>query len=374
MPLDPIKVHASDGTVVQSIKRFASLSPLSTSVGLATGTSQGPAHQEVEYTGKNGSVIRATGRMLLDVVRTLKTVNRTGARLGYYSLDPAALGSRLAVLAKTFQQHKAIKCRVSYVTCVPATSTGAIAMYFQNDISQAAVTVGTDELRHAATHDQFIQIPIWQNGSMKIKPSDLNLRYNNDVTSPSNSTQGAIVIESADDLEPDVPIGNLYLEYEYDFYASALDYQESNLLTPTLTWFVNSVSGATLSGAQFAFPFYALPTGAANLNFSTDAGGNLNYYILVIEDVQNTSGTNIDSLTWFTPKDPTARFFERGQSFFLGLVTNSNSNNFGNGTIQGVLFAGFPDVSSIVTLSASTSAGIIEGAIKFRSRAVPISY
>lgn len=377
-PLAPIHVLNESGLEVQTIKRFASSAEReSESAPVASGTKMGPSHMETEYTDKRGNVVRATGHVLLSTVRSFSVGTTTGRRLGYFLMNPAAIGGRLGVLSTTFQQHKCRRIRAEYVPVVPTTTSGAIAMYFLQDVESPQIVVGTDELRHASTHDQFISTPVWQGCFLDARPSDLNRRYSSDTTGdPLASVQGALVIESAADLDADTDYGNLYLHYDFEFFAGALQYSEGSVKEFDVLMQVTAAGQAALSELQFLGP--CQPGSPAPIHF---AGAltqldSTNYFLVMRVKTVTVPPATIPP-TWIIPDQQGGHNFSEGQVFYLAFINPAASSNFVDGSINALLFASIPSGQNLdtpVNIKTSAVTSAVNTSIVFSVRAVPIDY
>ncbi len=167
---------------------------------------------------------------------------------GMVALAPDALGGRLALLAHEFEQHKLISARVTYAPSVPTTTPGAIAFWFQNEIGEPNTTTGRDLIAHAATHPSFVQTPVWQSASISLDPSDAIHRFfDEDDGDFRLQVQGIVQIIAASTLEiaagEEPTLGNLYFEYEFEFFAPALDFviEDVSEMVCTVTSALNDV-------------------------------------------------------------------------------------------------------------------------------------
>jgi len=253
---------------------------------------KGEAFHEHEHMKNGVRHVRVGGREFLSVIHTdnFDTVCAIGSRLSVIPITPDALGGRLAVFSDQFEQHRLVKARVVFVPSVPTTTAGALVIYFRNDVGTSDIDIGRDELVHAATHPSFAQASVWEELSVDIQPSDANLRYFNDESGDFRSqTQGMLIIEAADSLAVSTTFGNLYFEYDFEFYAPELTYDVVD--TPeTYMNFNQSTSGTRQAGEPLWFltpataGYPSFEFGHATPVAPTDA--DVDYiYVIIVEKV-----------------------------------------------------------------------------------------
>lgn len=291
----------------------------------------GESFHEHEFVKDGHRHIRVGGREFLTSVTTdgyILTVP-LGSRLAVIPVAPDSLGGRLAVFSDQFEQHRLVKCRIIYEPVVPTTTTGALVMYYRNDVGTTDIDLGRDELVHAATHPSFVQTSVWDAASIDIRPSDANLRYFNDESGDfRQQTQGLIVVEAGDPLTPPVTYGNLYIEYDFEFFAPELTYDIVD--TPEMKFHINKpTSGAHEGGSPFRClsPAYAgFPSFSSGPSTSpvaiTDA--DLDYiYILIVESVTAS--------TWplLSTAGASSTFqIEKGMAFYGRVVRDDSPSGF----------------------------------------------
>lgn len=118
---------------------------------------------------------------------------------------------------------------------MPATTSGALFMCYRNDIGTKSIAVGRTEIMHASTLPSFAQFSVWQEAEMNIIPEDTTARYFDESENNFRvSTQGIIEVAAASTLA-DGTYGNLFIEYEFEFFGEALDYEVTDVDTAVLT-------------------------------------------------------------------------------------------------------------------------------------------
>lgn len=359
--------QAEESKVRNAVKAAASTED----APVATGTiMHGVPTSEHEYMDdKRGRVVRATGAMLLDTVSTGESNNLKGRRTGLYLISPAALGGRLALLAKTFEQHKAIRCTIIYSPVVPTTQAGALMFYARNDVTAASTDVGPDELRHAATHPDWMQTPVWKQSSMEIQPSNINVRYFDDENNPADSIQSILQIECADDMDASKDYGNVFIHYDFEFYAESLDYSEGQQITPQVEC---SLIGYNIpaTGTPFSTDFYDI-SASNSFRWVIDPGSPLpdSFNQVFYGVVTEASG---DALTIFTVADATPVVVTPGQGFYLA-TTGIPGSQWTNGSVSGALFTQFPSDTNVGNMCLFAGLGVTTANIKFSFRAIDVN-
>lgn len=277
-PTKPPVVAARRHATLNSFRKASKQNEISSSAPLAEQSQlHGARFDEYEFMREGKRHIRLSGREFLTPIGNVAATTVSNAPAGYrfavVPLSPAALGGRLALMAEQFQFNRGKKFKLIYEPVVPATTTGAIAMYFNNDIGTPLGEVGDDELAHAATHEYFAQTAVWSPIMMDIEPEDAVTHYVDQESGDARfEIQGIIVIEAASilDIPAGFTFGNLYLEYEVEFSVESLDYsvtmREEGVMsvttvvgTPTAGTIIQFGDGA----ATAAIPSYAvtMPTG-----------------------------------------------------------------------------------------------------------------
>jgi hypothetical protein len=309
------------------------------SVGLASGHVIGSAeNKEYEHVeSKRGRVVTAIGPMLLDTVVVNIDGATTGQRLGMYTMNPTSFGGRLQLLSNAFEQNRCRKLRLHYVPSVAATESGSIAMYMRNDIATPTLDVGTDELRHAATHNAFKQGQVWEEFTMEVSPDDALMRYVDQLTGDTRfSTQGILQVLAASDLVgPESgtyrSLGNLYLDYDYEFYDEELDYDSMDV--PNGTVDLEATAYVPGVGEAVTFPCNVAPGAGARALVGLGAFLQNSDYLVygVITQIPNGPGP-----TWFVADDDEGYEIVAGMGLWFRLQNINQSSNFANGTILAV--------------------------------------
>jgi hypothetical protein len=329
---------------------------------------------------KNGvRHVRVSGRELLGSVGPrnnggLVEAYSPGDRLMILPVTPAALGGRLSRMATEFLQHKALRIRVHFETSLPATAEGALAMYFVNDVGLPTLERGMDELAHASTFPDFRQFPVWQEGSMDIDTSEdgvLNRYFDESSGDMRFESQGYLVLLAASFLSFQQDgvgglrsAGNLYVEYDFDFFEAALDASVSIRSTTLLTVTTNVVVGSPGYGYNCIYRV----NGAPAANYPSMVIGSYPPGVSAPEDLigwlfvgtvcsTTTAGGFVD---WFDTQlvrqtdDPTTHTLSPGVGFIMKFYYDDASS-----AMWGALYA---DLSSATedTANYGQSTGVLQ--------------
>jgi hypothetical protein len=326
--------------------------------GIATSSVVGSSVHEYESIEHGDRHLSIAGRewlgpVGLDFASASTIALQIGDRVpgGMLPISPAFLGGRLQLSAGQFEQHKVRKLKVYYEPVVPATTEGAIAIYFRNDVGNPTVYVGSSELGHAATHDAFIQTTVWNSASIDIEPSNALLKYfDTDSSEERLQVQGLVQVIAASELTFDPTgvsaegtYGHLYLDYDVDFFTPSLDdsvplRQRAKLnLTSSATalgglsdGYPLRSSGVAASGT-FLHTVEGLPQGVATVN---ELDGWM-FYGTTVTDWEASLGVRA---LFRTGEDPTAHQYEGGVGFWV---------DFANGGAGVTIATYFADLNSV---------------------------
>lgn len=320
--------HSSLQSYVSSVKSNFN----KTNVGVAEGSVYHGARFDEHESVKSGNRhTRMSGRELLGAVAAIGNsgdplVINQGSRFGVFPIAPKWLGGRPAYFADTFQQHKAHRLRVIYEPLVPTTTGGSVVIYFNADIGVPTVQLGISELKHAATHEFFLETPVWQSSTLEIDPqSALNKYFDQTTGDPRLQIQGVIVCESGSDLSTTsgTAFGHLYLEYDIEFFTESLDYSVPNM--PTIELMLNAnVPTVQDTGDAFYFVAAGVPGAVPTFSWKTDgqqafgSDGDLSGVVAALRVSQPTPtfGSTTAEVAWRTVSNSTVNYFQLGQFIY----------------------------------------------------------
>jgi hypothetical protein len=154
-------------------------------------------------------------------------------------MSPNALGGRLRLFSDQYEQHKLVSATISFASVLPATAQGAIAIGFVQDAGEQFFSVGRHEIEFLATHPSFTQTKVWEDASLPINPSDALKRYwDSSSGSFQDSVQGQVIVLAASEFTRGASaftLGNLYIDYHYQFFEAQLELRTRDVSEFTLT-------------------------------------------------------------------------------------------------------------------------------------------
>lgn len=305
---------------------------------------QGNPFHEYEFQDRGSRKILVSGRDYLGAVK-LTATTAVGGRMLSVPVSPPSFGGRMSHFSQTFEQYKLRRMRVIYAPTCPTSTDGAVAMYYYSDPSQSMLPVGLAELQHASTHENFVQVPVWQQAEMEVDPkSATGSLYDEQTGDARLFIQGMIIIECAASMDAG-SFGNLFCEWEVEFWQEALDYDVGAVSYPLF----NILGGATTAAVTEAQAILIRQSQAAGV-LAISTGLTLSSapnYVFVGTIVQ-IQGEFI-GLTVFTERDPTRRTLTLGMGI-VGIVQAIDVS--GTLTYQMLLFDSMDDLDS-GNLSAS---------------------
>ncbi len=288
--------------------------------------------------------LRLAGREYLGEASTGRLDGATypiGARFngGLWVISPNAIGGRLALAAKQFQEHKMIRATVHYVPSVDATIGGQALMCFSNDPGIEAIVLGDAAVRHASTFSDSLPFQIYEHASMDIHPQSAESRYFDENAGDERLTaQGILQLMATSQIPGSTKYagvyGNLWLEYEYDFYAPALDDELDDIYVGNFT---ATVSASTLFAAYdnvlFSTAASPEPQMGATYPPGLTATDSVNY--LMYGTIESVTG-DWANFTWLARGDTATYNFSPGMGFYMnsyleaggaGVIRTSLSTN-----------------------------------------------
>lgn len=199
---------------------------------------RGSEMHQVESVKDGKRIVRVGGQMSLGQVAQVTSSTFRGGHLSVFPISPESLGGRLGLMAKDYEEQVFHLLEIIYVPGVPTTTAGSLGMWFNNDIAVPTWVLGEDSVAHGATHDSFIQTPVWESATISVKPEDTLKRYFNEEAGDFRlEVQGLVHIIATSTL-PAGPYGSLFLKYDCSFSSPELDYEVQDVETGelVLTW------------------------------------------------------------------------------------------------------------------------------------------
>jgi hypothetical protein len=162
---------------------------------------------------------------------TAVTIGGTAAAAGdvLYTavVNPKTLGvSRLATVSQLWERYKFKRCTFRYVPVANATQTGQVIGYVDYDTYDNPTGIsGAQNLQRAAAHFGEKPAQIWQPVNWVIKDVDplTDLYVDSDGTDPRWTNQGRLVVLAASAIASGVACGNIYMDYDVEFYIPQLE-------------------------------------------------------------------------------------------------------------------------------------------------------
>ncbi len=319
---------------------------------------------------KDGEHARISGKLFLGPVQhpsysqvTTDPIVPIGSRLLLTSLSPDGLGGRLALLAKEFQQHKIIQARLTYVAATGSQANGQLALFFTNDTGTSGAPTGTDEFSHSTALNKGISFKLWDDCHLNFRPSLSLKKYTDDPKNPLNST-GLIYLETATMIDFTsthtasglLPVGNLFLDYEYEFYNASLSYNVQTRETHTIS--LTASAAQTPIGDYLSVLGITEPTGSAG---PTTISNILSSTLTLPSDVANAGelqsrifvgfstfvrNSATGTVTWpmYDPSLGSTISFGVGQGVYIRVFPISTGTWIGK--VMLVLFTNFSDAAS----------------------------
>jgi len=216
---------------------------------------------EFEEVRKDGRHLRISGReffsqvSVIYVATTTSKISDVGQRVLCRPLNPESLGGRIKRLAELYESHRCLKAVVSYAPVVPTSTPGALAIAFYNDVSVSTQLTGVGAMVHASSAADFIEFPVWRNADIHLDPERFTRQVADDAQGDARfTTDGMLEVMLAGPVTNSGPndlyLGNLFIEYEYEFSAPLLDVDISAPISGTVTLTAGAAT-ATTRGAAF---------------------------------------------------------------------------------------------------------------------------
>lgn len=223
---------------------------------------------------RDGSSCRIRGTDFLTAVTISGTAATAGDVLISQIVNPAQLGvARLATMAKLYERYKFKSLKFRYSPVANATISGQVIGYVDYDTyDDPTGSSGTQNLQRAAAHYGEKPVQIWQ-GSEKpvfweIKDVDplTDLYIDSDGSDPRWTNQGRFILLAASAIAANTPCGNVYLDYDIEFYIPQIEVTPSvgyaSKFTGSTSCTTSAILGTAIAGSTWNnLPLSAKPTG-----------------------------------------------------------------------------------------------------------------
>jgi len=295
----------------------------------------GSKQLEHDFVEKGIRGTRVAGSQFLDLVQTGEQNGAQGNRLTFRFLNPEALGSLLEKQSNTYEQSKFNHCKVVYKPIVPATTAGAIAFWFQNEIDENQTENGLELIQQASTRQAFVDTTVWNPAAIDIDPSSLLKKYWNDASGEFGmEIQGMVVVCASGALAALSTFGHLYLEYDVTFWSPSIDQSldEVNVMTgiQQFTAYDPNPDSIVVMACKTA------ASGEATFGFSVGSSIPTDAAVVLYGVVQYMTGT---APIWNTNDNPTPRAIKVGDGLFMRALDTTGGNDWTDGTILLYVFA-----------------------------------
>jgi hypothetical protein len=242
-----IKVN---GKVHSTLTLHPNKSSFQRAVALASGsTNHGSEVHQTEWASENGRHVRLYGHQYLTSLASLSgTALLVGEHLpgGIFPIEPEALGGILELISAGYEQHKVHSLGIEFRSSCPATTAGSLGMFFDADVDSEWMEAGEPAVARASTH-QFIDGPVWEDKKLNIDPKSAYGAYFDSMSGQQRlSAQGSVHVLATSALAADVPFGNLYLTYDYEFLSPAIDQD----VLPRQEVILTNTCGATMNSSE----------------------------------------------------------------------------------------------------------------------------
>jgi len=199
----------------------------------------------------DGSSCRIKGTDFLTSVTIGGTSAVAGEVLTTSVVNPKRLGiARLATMATLFERYKFKSLKFRYAPACPTNTAGQLLGYVDYDTyDDPTGLTGVQNLQRAAAHYGEKPVEVWGGTSpvfWEIKDIDpmTDLYVDSDETDPRWTNQGRFVLLAATAIANGTVCGNIYLDYDIEFYIPQVE------LTPTNGYAYRLVGGGSLSSTD----------------------------------------------------------------------------------------------------------------------------
>jgi len=136
-------------------------------------------------------------------------------------LAPEWLGGGICAESQMYTQTKIHAMKLVYKSVSDPLMPGAIALCFTNDVDRPFPVGGTAALQ-SASEGPYAEGKVVDSFSLDINPVDMNVTYDTDGGS-NDAIQGMIrVLTTSKFIAAAAALGNLYIEFDVEFYGPVL--------------------------------------------------------------------------------------------------------------------------------------------------------
>jgi len=167
------------------------------------------------------------GTDFLSAVTSTNGGNAAGDVLTTQIANPRVLGlARLATMANLFERFKFRRLSFRYVPVANATQTGQLLGYVDYDVIDNPTGLsGVQNLQRAAAHLGEKPVQIWEPVTWEVRDVDplTDLYTSYDEIEPRWSAQGIFVLLAGSAIASNIPLGNIYIDYDVDFFIPQVE-------------------------------------------------------------------------------------------------------------------------------------------------------
>jgi hypothetical protein len=177
----------------------------------------------------------AHGTDLVGSINSLAAGHSVGDILLTQLISPSEFpGTRLNQYSALFQRYRIKKIHFRYEPMANATQSGQVIGYADFDVDNELLEDNPDNLRIAAAHQGQVPNQIWQEASYDMGQAgtftDLYTESGGANADDRLSIQGVFYLIAASTIAGDLPLGNIYIDYEVLFSIPYLDPARTGLM------------------------------------------------------------------------------------------------------------------------------------------------
>jgi len=223
--------------------------------------------------GENVEVLCGT-EYLTAVTASGGSGNVAGDLLSVLAINPSAFTkTRIAQFAPLYQRYRFSKLRFIYEPIANATQSGQIIGFGDYDYDNQLATNSPDNVRQAAAHINEAISQIWEPRAFDFGILDDFTTLFTNLNGGENRLiyQGVFYLIAASTLGPDLPLGNIYIEYECEFSIQQL--QVNSVPDNVLSLVANTRSATFTALLTDLVPNSLNPNFTNNIPFLVDGDG-----------------------------------------------------------------------------------------------------
>jgi len=189
------------------------------------------------YTTSSKDKTTAFGREYLGPIIT-GTDPVPGQNLLNIDVNPTYFeGTRLQLLARTFEKYLFRKLRFIYVSGCSSNTSGTIGIAYDKDVSDPTPPATDAGVREYLSYEDAVMDRVWTDVELNIRKPDFGFDYlftsESSAGDPRLAYQGQIYVFQVVNPPASIAIGSLFIDYECEFITPQLENQTTGyLFTP----------------------------------------------------------------------------------------------------------------------------------------------